>query len=48
MDLIIRNAKLRDSAHNVDIGIEGGKISVIEKTIEVSGKLEIDALGNLV
>ncbi len=48
MDLIIKNAKLRDQVECVDIGIENGKIVAIEKEIQNKGKKEIDAKGNLV
>lgn len=48
MELIIRNAKLREKNDLVDIGIENGKFKAIEKRIEAKGKEEIDAKGNLV
>jgi len=47
MDLIIRNAKLRNDEVLKDIGIKGGKITAIETHIESSAKEEIDALGLL-
>lgn len=47
MDLIIRNAKLRDKDELVDIGIEDGKIKSIEKSIVTQGKDEIEASGKL-
>ena len=48
MDLIIRNAKLRDRDKTCDIGIEDGKFKLIGENINQKAKEEIDALGNLV
>ncbi len=48
MDLIIRNAKLRNKTNTVDIGIDDGKIILIEESISDKADLEIDASGNLV
>lgn len=48
MDLVVKNAKLRGQKDLVDIGIEKGKISCIDKTIDKQGVKEIDAKGNLV
>ncbi len=48
MDLIIRNAKLRDRDECCDIGIKGGKFKLIEKNIKAKSNNEIDAMGNLV
>ncbi|HSH36582.1 cytosine deaminase [Schnuerera sp.] len=48
MELIVRNAKLRDKKYLVDIGIDKGKIIKINKTIQNKGLKEIDAKGNLV
>ncbi|MGF7059753.1 cytosine deaminase [Brassicibacter mesophilus] len=48
MELIIRNAKLRGKKEFFDIGIENGVFKAIENKIEVKGKQEIDAKGNLV
>lgn len=48
MDLIIRNAKLRDRDECLDIGISDGKFKLIEKNIKVKSINEIDARGNLV
>lgn len=48
MDLIIRNAKLRNMTETVDIGVKDGKIELIEKLIDNKGTLEIDAANNLV
>lgn len=47
MELIIRNAKLRDRENLVDIGIENGLFKEISNNIEVKGTKEIDAKGNL-
>lgn len=48
MDLIIRNAKLRNTEESMDIGIKEGKIMLIEKFIQGKGEVEIDASNNLV
>lgn len=48
MDLIIRNAKLRDLNYLVDIAIKDGKFEMISKDIESKASKEIDASGNLV
>lgn len=48
MDLIIRNAKLRNKKELFDIGIEKEKIIKIEKHIQDQSSFEIDAVGNLV
>lgn len=48
MDLIIRNARLpRQTDHTVDIGIEAGKIAVIEADLAAEGE-ELDVGGRLV
>jgi cytosine deaminase len=47
MDLIVRNARLRDGK-TVEIGIEGGKIAAIADKVSASAGQEIDAQGNLV
>ena len=48
MDLIIRNAKLRNRDECLDIGISDGKFKVIEKNIQNKSLNEINAKGNLV
>lgn len=48
MDLIIRNAKLRNKSQSVDIGIRDGKFKKIERKIKARAAQEIDAKGNLV
>lgn len=48
MQLIIKNAKLRDRDELVSIGIEGGKIVAIDHSIEADAAECIDAGGNLV
>lgn len=48
MDLIIRNARVRDRKGLVDIGIDGEKISKISRSIKGKAKKEIDAGGSLV
>jgi cytosine deaminase len=47
MDLIIRNARLRQEEILQDIGIQEGKIVAIEAHIDATAKEEIDALGQL-
>ena len=48
MELIIRNAKLRNRNGLVDIGISKGKFISIEDKLPAVGIKEIDAMGNLV
>lgn len=48
MDLIIRNAKLRDRDELIDLGIADGKFAQVKAKINNKGKKEIDAEGNLV
>ncbi|WEX90593.1 amidohydrolase family protein [Sinorhizobium garamanticum] len=47
-DLIIRNANLPDGRQGVDLGLKGGKITAIEKSIAATDGEEIDATGRLV
>lgn len=47
-DLIIRNANLPDGRQGFDIGIAGGKITAIEKTLPAAAGEELDATGRLV
>ncbi|WP_026619751.1 cytosine/creatinine deaminase (plasmid) [Ensifer sp. WSM1721] len=47
-DLIIRNANLPDGREGFDIGIAGGKIAAIEKSIAATAGETIDATGRLV
>jgi cytosine deaminase len=48
-DLIIRNARLRDSsAPSMDIGIRGGRITEMSARIAGTGAVELDATGKLV
>ncbi|AEG06629.1 cytosine deaminase [Sinorhizobium meliloti] len=47
-DLIIRNANLPDGRQGFDIGLAGGKIAAIEKSITATPGEEIDAAGRLV
>ncbi len=47
MDLIIRNARLRNAENLCDIGIDRGVISRIAPKIEGPAQAEIDAAGNL-
>ncbi|MDE3761766.1 amidohydrolase family protein (plasmid) [Sinorhizobium meliloti WSM1022] len=47
-DLIIRNANLPDGRQGFDIGLAGGKIAAIEKSITATPREEIDAAGRLV
>jgi cytosine deaminase len=48
MDLIVRNANLPDGRVGIDIGIEGGRIAVVEQGLQASAPEEIDATGRLV
>jgi len=48
MELIIRNAKLRNREGLVDIGISNGIFVGIEEKLSVTGVKELDAMGNLV
>jgi cytosine deaminase len=48
MDLVVRNAKLRDREGLVDIAIEKDRISSVQPEIADKGRTEIDAQGNLV
>lgn len=48
MDLIIRNATLRDKDSVVDIGIKDGKFIAIKENIDAYCQKEIDAEGKLV
>ncbi|WP_085027493.1 amidohydrolase family protein [Ensifer aridi] len=47
-DLIIRNANLPDGGEGFDIGIAGGKIAAIEKSIAATAGETVDATGRLV
>ena len=47
-DLIIRNANLPDGRQGFDIGLAGGKIAAIEKSIAATAGEEIDTSGRLV
>ncbi len=47
-DLIIRDANLPDGQTGIDIGVTGGKIVAIERTIEAQAAEEIGATGRLV
>ncbi|NMC60725.1 MAG: cytosine deaminase [Candidatus Methanofastidiosa archaeon] len=48
MDLILRNARLKDSNELIDIGIEGGRFFEIKKNIPEKGDEEIDLKGRFV
>ncbi|MCA1443458.1 amidohydrolase family protein [Ensifer sp. IC4062] len=47
-DLIIRNANLPDGRQGVDLGLKGGKITAIERSIAATAGDDIDATGRLV
>ena len=47
-DLIIRNANLPDGRQGFDIGLAGGKIAAVEKSIAATAGEEIDVSGRLV
>jgi len=51
MKLLVKNAKLREKDHLVDILIENGKFSKIDKEIKIEDNKDcetVDAQGNLV
>lgn len=48
MDIILRNAKLRNREELVDVGIDKGKIECIAVKINATADEEIDAKGNMV
>jgi cytosine deaminase len=48
MDLIIRNARVRGAKENVDIAVDGEKISAVAANYPGRAQHEIDAGGNLV
>src|SRR4051812_34502957 len=48
MDLVIRNAKLRDRKESVDIGVTKDRITAVEPKLASKGAKEIDAAGSLV
>ena len=48
MDLVIRNATLPDGRTGIDIGIDQGRIAVLEAGLAARGGREIDAEGDLV
>jgi cytosine/creatinine deaminase len=48
MELIVRNAKLRDRPDTVDIAVTNGRIMSLQPRIAEQGKAEIDATGSLV
>lgn len=47
MDLLIRNAKLRNREGTWDIGVKDGKIALIDRNISEKAEQEIDAQGKL-
>ena len=48
MDLVVRQAKLRNKEGLWDIGIDNGKFKAVERKLQIKGREEIDASGNLV
>jgi len=48
MSFVIRNARVRGQKQNVDIAIDGKKISAVGPKLPAHGQKEIDARGNLV
>jgi cytosine/creatinine deaminase len=48
MNFVIRNARVRGQKQNVDIAIDGKKISAVGPKLPAHGQSEIDARGNLV
>ena len=47
MDLVVRNARLRGAQGLTDLAVEGGILRKIGPALEVRGREEIDAGGNL-
>ena len=48
MDMIVRNARLRDRPNTVDIAVANGRIASLQPRAAEQGKAEIDAAGSLV
>ncbi len=48
MDLILRHANLPDGRHDVDIGIQSGRIAAVQTGIDVAAAEEVDVRGRLV
>jgi cytosine/creatinine deaminase len=48
MGFVIRNARVRGQKQNVDISVDGGKISAVGPKLPAHAPREIDARGNLV
>ena len=48
MNFVIRNARVRGQKQNLDIAIDGKKISAVGPKLPAHGQKEIDARGNLV
>ncbi|ANM13434.1 MULTISPECIES: amidohydrolase family protein [unclassified Rhizobium] len=46
-DLIVRNANLPDGRTGIDIGIEGDRITAVERNLQAQAPEEIDATGRL-
>ncbi|OWV89352.1 cytosine deaminase [Rhizobium sp. N122] len=46
-DLIVRNANLPDGSTGIDIGIEGDRITAVERNLQAQAPEEIDATGRL-
>jgi cytosine/creatinine deaminase len=48
LDLIVRHANLTDGRTNIDIGVENGRIAVLQTALEATCPTEIEAKGQLV
>src|ERR1043165_151065 len=48
MDIVIRNARLRERKEQVDIGVSKDRIVAVEPKLAAKGAKEIDAAGSLV
>ena len=48
MDLVVRNAKLRDRPGTWDIGVQGERVTSVTERLPEQGRREIDAGGRLV
>ncbi len=48
MDLVVRNAKLRNLQSTIDIAVEKDRIAAVQPKMPGNGRVEIDAAGSLV
>jgi cytosine/creatinine deaminase len=48
LDLIVRHATLPDGRRDIDIGVQSGRIAVLQPALKETGTVELDATGRLV